>query len=261
MRRAHSLSLAIAGLLAVSATTGSAATVASAGGDLSVGGSWRTASVAKTDPAGTNVLGQQGYDVLGNNNGTNNPPDNYGTSFKSEPAYITIDGLNSQYPGNASYASIDNPVTTPGGSPSTIVSGTTNPFPGTNVSAESFSFIINSSAPVPASFQVAVLIDNLDIAAFNSNSIHVSQYGGPTNTNSIATVDTTPAAYNDRAPDLLYFTIAGAQVGDHFYVGGTGGPNGAQTTGLVAFDSVPEPASLGILGFGGLGLLARRRRA
>ena len=58
--------------------------------------------------------------------------------------------------------------------------------------------------------------------------------------------------------------IASAVGGSTAFVGFTGGTGGAfstQTISNFTFGAVPEPASLGLLGVGALGLMGRRRRA
>jgi hypothetical protein len=253
-------------ILAASHTSSAAIIVAGGGSDLEIGASWRTQSVAKTDPANTsnalgNVLGQDGYWVVGANQRI------------VMPSYISSWSTNSVYPGNLNYASIDDPSTTPGGSPTTLVSGIVSPVNGSSFVGQyqpDLGFTVNSS--VPREFQVAVLVDNLDLAAFNAASISLWNFGGPDNPGGVsaapylASVATTSAAYNDRVPDLIYFTVTGAQAGDEFYVGGLAGANADAAAAVFAFDTVvPEPASIvalaGLCGMGLIGVVLRRRRA
>ena len=249
LRLSYGISLAGLGVVALLGSKGWAASVVADGSDTEKGASWRTASVAKTDPAGKNVLGQDGYDVVGTN------------SRVSLPSYVSSITPFAVFPGIGGYQLIDDPNTTPGATPTTIQSGTTTPGGGVGAQEVDYTFTTNGSAP--AQFQVAVLIDNLDVAPYNPASVTIFQSSGtgataaPTAAESIAT---TGSVFNDRSGDLVYFLISGAQSGDVFTVGGTGGTNGDVTDSFIAFD-VPEPASLGLLGLGGLALLARRRRA
>lgn len=251
------LGIAAVGTLFVSARMASAATITFIGADVDLGSGWRTASVPKTDPAHTNVLGQGGWYVTGTSI-TGVPGDvNHVT-----PSYFSsMDMTAPEYGGNGSYASIDDPNTTPGATPSAVLSGTKNPFPGTNNYGQDLSFTVNSS--VPAVFQVAVMVDNLDNAAYNSNGMEVVGPAAIGTTYGAVNFNATPTLY-DRVPDWLYFTISGAKNGDTFTVDGLGGPNGCACAGAFAFDTVsstPEPATLGLMGVFAAGFLARRRRA
>jgi hypothetical protein len=232
--------------LTFAGSAASAASITAAGSDTDIGSSWRTASVPKTDPADTNVIGTNGWTAVGNGGST------------VLPSYIASITTGSVYPGNSGYALIDNPLTTPGAAPSKIQNGTVSP--GNSLD---WTFTMSSTNPIPQKFQVAILVDNLDIAAYNSAATTISLVGSPSTT---ATITTTAPVYNDRSPDLLYFTIAGATAGEVFDVGGIAGNNGDITASVMAFDiETPEPGSVvalaGLCGMGLIGLVLRRRRA
>jgi len=236
------------GLLLGTSTTSTAGVITYAGTDFDLGGGWRTSTVPKNDIDGNNVLGSDGWFVAG------------GEGSQLTPAYLTSLVANSDsYPGNASYYVIDNPNTTPGATPSTIVSGTLNPFPGTGSTTTDLSFTFG--AGVPDIVRVGLMIDNLDYVIYNPSALQVVQDGGPA---ASVVVDTTGATYNDQVPDWVYFDIQGAQTGETYDVLVTGGTESCACLGAVSFDSaVPEPSSFGLVGIGA-GFLAvavvRRRR-
>jgi len=206
--------------------------------DLDLGGGWRTSSVSKNDIDGNNVLGTDGWFVAG------------GAGSVLMPAYLTSLTTDPHvYPGNGGYASIDDPNTTPGATPSSLQSGTLNPFPGTGNPNVDLSFTFGANAP--GTVRLGLMIDNLDIAGYNPSSLQVLQFGGP---GASAVVDTTGANFNNRIPDWVYFDIQ-AQPGETYMVIVGGGPNGCACLGAASFDSsvdssVPESSSFGLVGAG-----------
>jgi hypothetical protein len=228
----------LCGVLLGAARTGHAGTITYVGTDQDLGGGWRT-PIVPNDVSSGGYLGVDGWFVAGNSGSTQLP--SYLTSLIPNGAV---------FGGNGSYASIDNPATTPGSTPSTLISGTLNPFPGTNQPAVDLTFTFG--AVVPGVVQLGLMIDNLDIAAYNPDSMQVIELGGPA---SSPVISTTSAAYNNRDPDWLLFDIQ-PQAGGTYEVIGTGGPNGCACLGAASFDtaSVPEPSSFGLAGIG-VGLL------
>jgi hypothetical protein len=231
-----SLACMVCGLLLGASTTCFASSITYVGSDVDLGSGWRTSTVLKDDIDGNNVLGSDGWYVAG------------GSGSQMLPAYITSLVPNSSvYPGNGGYFSIDNPLTMPGPSPSTIVSGTLNPFPGTGNATIDLSFTFGAN--VPAIVRLGLMIDNLDIAGYNPSALQVVQNGGPA---ASTVVDTTGTLFNDRIPDWLYFDIQ-AQPGATYDVLVSGGPNGCACLGAASFDSVsdvPEPSSFELAGLG-----------
>jgi hypothetical protein len=235
----------ICGVLLGTSTTDFASVIYS-GTDQDLGSGWRTSTVPKNDIDGNNVLGSDGWFVAG------------GSGSAALPGYLTSLTPNSSvFPGNGGYISIDNPLTTPGLSPSTIVSGTLNPFPGAGNPTTDLTFTFGAS--VPSIVRLGLMIDNLDIAGFNPSALQVVQSGGP---GASTVVDTTGALFNDRVPDWVYFDIQ-AQPGETYDVIVSGGPNGCACLGAASFDSasdVPEPSSFGLVGIGAGLLVGALRR-
>jgi hypothetical protein len=218
--------------VSIFAVTGSAGTISYSNTDFDLGGGWRTSSVAKPlDINGNNVLGSDGWYVAG------------GSGSSSYPSYIANVSLNpSIFSGNASYASIDDPTTTPGLNPTQIVSGTFNPGVGTGNPATLFSFQLTGG--IPATIQIGLMVDNLDAPVFNSEAMELKQTNGTADVN----IDTTGSPYNDSIPDWIFFDVTGA-AGDEFSIVAYGSPSGPATLGAISFDSAPapEPASGGLL--------------
>jgi hypothetical protein len=204
--------------LAVFVTPLSAAVIGYAGAQNDLGSGWRTTTVSKPlDLDGDNILGTDGYQVV------NRPavPPNYVSAMAI---------LSSTYPGNGTYAQIDDPINLP----ALFTTGTMNPSPGTGANANLFQFTLNANA-VGRSIRVGLLVDNLDIAGLNATSLTLVQTNGAGATN--GPIATTSALFNDRIPDWVFFDITGASAGDTFIIRGVGGPNGTATLGGVSFDS------------------------
>jgi hypothetical protein len=240
----------IGAALLCAATPGHAGTITYVTTNFDLGAGWRTASDPKYDIDGNNVLGTDGWFVAGANGSTQLPF--YLTSLTTDP---------NVFGGNPSYAMIDNPATTPGASPTTIRSGTLNPFPGSGVQNVDVRFTVGPD--VPAAVAVGVMIDNLDLDGYNPSSVQLVQEGGG---GSSSIIDTTGATYHDRNPDWLMFMISGAQSGQTYdvLVGGgvLGSPYDCACLGAVSFDSVPEPSSFMLTGLGAIAgaVFAIRRR-
>jgi hypothetical protein len=203
----------------LNATPTRAAVISYAGAQTDLGPGWRTPGVSKPlDIDGDNIIGTDGYDVV------NLPP--------AQPNYVnTMTILTSTYPGNGSYAQMDDP-TSPG---NTFTTGTLNPAVGTGASADLFQFSLTGNA-TNRTIRVGLLVDNLDGANWNATSFYLVQTSGAGVTN--GPVATTNSVFNDQIPDWLFFQISGAAAGDTFIVRGVAGINGDATLGGVAFDSI-----------------------
>jgi hypothetical protein len=224
--------------------------ITSPGSLMDLGAGWRTSSVSKDglDLDGNGVPGNDGYWTFGAN------------ASMLQPSYasgVAITG--SVYPGNGSYAQIDNPSTTPGPSPTTYTSGTLNPF--VNGAYADVSFTVSGN--VPGLIRVGLMIDNLDIAGYNPSALQIVD---ATDGVSSPLIATTSAEFNDRIPDWVFFDISGGSAGEVFDVDVYSGPNGCNCLGAVSFDSasgnasIPEPTSVALLGFALASLLVAARR-
>ena len=139
------------------------------------------------DIDGNNVLGSDGYWLVGNN------------GSQSIPAYTNNwIKTGSIYGGNSGYYLVDNPAL-PG---STTNPGTTTTAPNTNV----FSFQLTGT--IPSDIRVGIMIDALDNAYYNPSSISILDNGVVQNTQA-----TTAAIYQDRNPDWLFWDITGGRQG------------------------------------------------
>lgn len=206
-------------LLAVLLSSVHAANISFVGFQTDFGSNWRKPSVGKPlDPDPDNIIGTDGYHFV------NRPP--------LWPSYLTgTEILTSTFPGISGYSFIDDPIAMP----FLFLTGTMNPNPGTGVSADIFKITLASPA-VGRTIRVTLMVDNLDITAFNAASLTLVQTNGVGASNTVAT---TAAALNNRIPDWIVFEITGGAAGDVFIVRGVGGTNGTATLGGVAFDSVP----------------------
>ena len=195
-----------------------AAVITYAGAQTNLGSGWRSPGVSKPlDIDGDNVLGTDGYDLV-------NLP-------ASTPSYVSAMAiLTTTYPGNGTYAQIDDPTNLP----ALFTTGTMNPFPGAGANADVFQFTLNATA-VGRTIRVGLLVNNLDLTAYNAASLTLVQTNGAGATN--GPIDTTPAVFNDRNPDWVFFDITTAAAGDTFIIRGAGGSAGAATVGGVVFDS------------------------
>jgi hypothetical protein len=149
--------------------------------------------------------------------------------------------LTTTYAGNASYAQIDDPTNPP----NLFESGTMNPDVGLGTNVNIYSFTLNSNA-VGRQIRVGLMVDNLDISAWNAIALQLIQT--TRNKASSTPVATTSALYNDRIPDWIFFDILNAAPGDGFVIRGTGGTNGGATLGGVTFDSVLPVTTLASAG-------------
>ena len=202
---------------AMTALTGhlNAATVNFASVQTTQNGTWRTAGVVKAyDLDGDNVLGTDGYWLVGNN------------GSQSVPSYVdAFTKTGSIYGGNGSYYSVDNPAN-PG---NTTNPGTTTP--ASNSDVLKFTF---TGAP-PSTVRLGVMIDALDNAYFNPSSVIIKLNGSV-----VGTVVTSDPIYRDRNPDWVFWDVENATAGDEMVITGVS-PSNQVTLTAFSFDNVSAP--------------------
>ena len=218
------------------------ATLMLAGSDIDLGSGWRSGAVP-SDIDGNGVLGSDGYIFV------------RGPLELVSPSYGTLTDLGtSVYNGNANYSLVDDPLTTPGGAPTTVLSGTWNGG-GTDVHRATLTLTRNMFAG--ETIRVGLMVDNLDATAWNPSSIRVTESTGG-DSGQIFLADPT----ENQVPDWYYVDVSGLSSGDTVDFFASQGINGGATLGAVSLDSfvIPEPSSLALLGLGGLAMVLRRRR-
>ena len=219
------------------ATIGTAGTIT----DTTPPGFGSGTDVANFDSAG---VGTDGF-VLFNSvvEGTNisNRPWNENI-VDSKPAYITsLDGSASAT-SSGGWANYDD-ITVGGTNYNT--GGLAGP---ANVETALMTFQLG--AGVPTDFTIGVIANNSDSAAWGTTNIRIEGPGAVTASQAVAI---------NGGTDLVQFDINGGVAGETYTVHVTGSTSGALIGGL-AFDSIPEPSSIGLFLLGGLAGLGRRRR-
>lgn len=118
-----------------------------------------------------------------------------------------------------------------------------------------------TGTPVP-SFTLGVLADNAgNSTANNMASVTVT---GANSVKTFVAGNGTPGGALNNHDDFYFFNVTNAVVGDTITVAATTTPTGSNNNiGGLTFDTsspVPEPATLGMLALGGIGVLAKKRR-
>jgi hypothetical protein len=233
---------ALAGVAAFGVAGSVHGALAIAGSDINLGSGWRSGAVP-SDIDGNGVLGSDGYAFV------------RGPLEIVNPSYGTLSGLStSVYNGGAGYVFVDDPLTTPGGAPTTVESGTWNPS-GTDTNIARLT--LNRDLVTGETIRIGLMVDNLDATAWNPASIRVGDSSGG-DSGQITLADPT----ENQVPDWYYFDITGLSNGATVDFYSTQGINGGATLGAISLDSsvVPEPSTTALLGLGGLALILRRRK-
>jgi hypothetical protein len=112
---------------------------------------------------------------------------------------------------------------------------------------------ITLAGSVPSAFQLGLLDDNTTNSGSDTELTVTDTQGGASPTS----LDSSGGNKNN----FYLFDVNGATAGDVITITGTAAYNGSNTAlGGIAFDVVPEPAALSLLGISAMGLLVRRRR-
>ena len=195
--------------------------IAYVGLQADLGAGWRTASTPKTyDIDGNNVLGSNGWWLP-----------NY---TLSSPSYITSFANNFYYSGNGGYALVDNPLTTPGTTPSLIYSGTTSsqsPSYGIKSINSVVSFTLTGA--VPGTIRIGIMSGNSDASgAFGASGYQI--ISALFDSGMTTELQTNGAVYNGN-PDWAFFDITGGSAGQTYSIYANGGPLGNAGIGAISF--------------------------
>lgn len=235
--------LALLSVAVVFSATGSVrGALAIAGSDIDLGSGWRSGAVP-SDIDGNGVLGSDGYIFV------------RGPIEIVSPGYGTLSAISTQiYSGNEDYSLVDDPLTTPGLTPTTVNGGTWN---GGGTDVNRGRLTLNRDLLIGETIRVGLMVDNLDFTNWNPASIRVTDSSGG-DSGQITLADPT----ENRVPDWYYFDITGLSNGATVDIYATQGINGGATIGAMSLDSsvVPEPTTAVLLGLGGLAMIFRRRK-
>ena len=211
------------------------------GSQFNIGSGWRTAAVPKTYGLnGNNVLGNDGWYLAG-------------SVINRIPSYVTNFYADSAYSGNANYAWIDDPTTTPGSFPSTTYSGVTNQHsPGYHYHTERRDQF-HAGRGRRATSRGRHDRQHRQLGPIRRSGIQITSSTGLA---SVMTTEaqTTNGVYNGQ-PDWVFFDIIGGTAGATYSINVNGGPLGNAGIGAVSFDSAggggipdtttpPAPANL-----------------
>jgi len=160
---------------------------------------------------------------------------------------------------SATYASnIDDPTATISGSVAALPASFQSiayQTPGVGAEANLYNFTL--SGAIPSSFLISIAFGNLANPAenaFGAASYRAGINGG-------AGTGQLTAITNDSQIDWIFFRVDDALAGDTINLYGTAGAAGLASVAIVAFDPIPEPSAMALMGVALTAMTARRRRS
>ena len=210
--------------------------------DLTPPGNGVGTDVADIDATGAASDGYYLFNVQPEGTNISNRPWDE-NAVNSLPAYVgTLDGTGSTSSGG--WANYDD--VTVGGL--TFNTGGVVLSPGEGVETRLFSFTLDGA--VPPTVTAGLIADNSDSLNWDVSNVRIEGPGGITANQDVD---------RNGGTDLVLFNIDGGASGETYTIYGTSPPSGALLGGIT-FTSIPEPASVSLLGLGLMAALSVRKK-
>ncbi len=251
--------VAVAGVVLALGVSANAATITDAGSHLDIGEYIRTTTVAKPlDPDGDNVFGTDGWIFFGVQEDETDMSYKYNqqpNTRESTPSYLTIGTSLSTVQAPTNSTIIDSPDLTPGPDVENDRSGVGMKY-GFKSEVDLVTLTIGSGFPA-AGVRVGIFTDNI---GNKGDADDITYYKMRQTVGGSSSVQVATAFDKDNGNDFYFVDITGAAETDEFVISALSPDTYGPYIGGVTLDTIPEPATLALLGLGGLGLLLRRRR-